>query len=467
MSKVEASNSPAEASPVFVEVVVPWLFGLICVVGLVGNALVVVVVACNPQMRSTTNMLIINLAIADLLFIVFCVPFTAIDYSIGYWPFGDVWCRTVQYFINVCALASIYTLVLMSVDRYLAVVHPITSMQLRVEHNSLIACALLWVIIVIACIPVAFIHGTNPAGVNTREVFCTYDFDRYNHNVYQIVFSLTSFFAPLVVIFVLYMLMLNRLWLRARSSAESVRSRRRVTRLVVVVVLTFAVCWAPIQVILFLKSMQMIDVASDMTLLVLQVCAQILAYTNSCLNPILYAFLSENFRKAFRKLILCGAREAPLGQLGGHQHSVNTHTHNHHPRESTVVTTANRHKKGSGTTTLTARNGQLISDILLSQPCAVSEPLLQSPSQRESQLPQPSVEAMASDDGGIGCGSASTTTAITNMTTTTFVAGTDGSPIAAGVGAANVGVVQAFRARVAPKGEIITVICHRPQDELV
>lgn len=83
VSKVEASNSPAEASPVFVEVVVPWLFGLICVVGLVGNALVVVVVACNPQMRSTTNMLIINLAIADLLFIVFCVPFTAIDYSIG------------------------------------------------------------------------------------------------------------------------------------------------------------------------------------------------------------------------------------------------------------------------------------------------------------------------------------------------------------------------------------------------
>ncbi|OQR73887.1 allatostatin-A receptor-like [Tropilaelaps mercedesae] len=80
---VDGSNTSADASPIFVEVVVPWLFGLICVVGLVGNALVVLVVACNPQMRSTTNMLIINLAIADLLFIVFCVPFTAIDYSVG------------------------------------------------------------------------------------------------------------------------------------------------------------------------------------------------------------------------------------------------------------------------------------------------------------------------------------------------------------------------------------------------
>ena len=73
----------AGIAPVFVEIVVPWLFGVIAVVGLVGNALVVLVVSCNPQMRSTTNILIINLAIADLLFIVFCVPFTATDYGIG------------------------------------------------------------------------------------------------------------------------------------------------------------------------------------------------------------------------------------------------------------------------------------------------------------------------------------------------------------------------------------------------
>ncbi|XP_028968737.1 allatostatin-A receptor-like [Galendromus occidentalis] len=304
-------------------------------------------------MRSTTNILIINLAIADLLFIVFCVPFTATDYGIGFWPFGDVWCRTVQYFINVCAYASIYTLVLMSIDRYLAVVHPITSMQLRVERNSLIACAALWVIILIICLPVAFIHGTNEVR-NPSEVYCTFDMDNYDHNLYQVVFSLTSFFAPLTVIFVLYVLMLNRLWLRARSSAESVRSRRRVTRLVVVVVVTFAVCWAPIQVILFLKSMQMINVASNMILLILQICSQILAYTNSCLNPILYAFLSENFRKAFRKLILCGAREAPIGpQHHGNQHCVN-------PRGS-MVTTTNGHK--NGTTTL-ATHSQIISDIL-------------------------------------------------------------------------------------------------------
>ena len=87
------------------------------------------VVAANQQMRSTTNLLIINLAVADLLFIVFCVPFTATDYVLPFWPFGDIWCKIVQYLIVVTAYASVYTLVLMSLDRFLAVVHPITSMS--------------------------------------------------------------------------------------------------------------------------------------------------------------------------------------------------------------------------------------------------------------------------------------------------------------------------------------------------
>lgn len=84
-----------------ISIIVPILFGIIVVVGLFGNALVVIVIACNPQMRNTTNLLIINLAIADLLFIVLCVPFTAWDYAFPYWPFGDIWCRCVQYLILV------------------------------------------------------------------------------------------------------------------------------------------------------------------------------------------------------------------------------------------------------------------------------------------------------------------------------------------------------------------------------
>lgn len=101
-----------------VVVVVPLFFGIIGILGLVGNSLVVVVVAANPGMRSTTNILIINLAVADLLFVIFCIPFTATDFVPPYWIFGKIWCKIVQYLIIVTAYASVYTLVLMSLDRW-------------------------------------------------------------------------------------------------------------------------------------------------------------------------------------------------------------------------------------------------------------------------------------------------------------------------------------------------------------
>lgn len=70
---------------------VSWCFGLIGVIGFGGNILVILVVLLNSQMRSTTNILILNLATADLLFVVFCIPFTAADYVVRIWPFGELW----------------------------------------------------------------------------------------------------------------------------------------------------------------------------------------------------------------------------------------------------------------------------------------------------------------------------------------------------------------------------------------
>lgn len=168
-------------------IVVPIFFGLIVVVGLIGNSLVVLVVALNQQMRSTTNLLIINLAVADLLFIIFCVPFTATDYVLPSWPFGEVWCKIVQYLIVVTAYASVYTLVLMSVDRFLAVVHPIYSMNCRTQVNALIAIAVLWVVIPTACVPVFLSNGEVVSVHDGKEyVSCMFLQEHYNYFAYQV-----------------------------------------------------------------------------------------------------------------------------------------------------------------------------------------------------------------------------------------------------------------------------------------
>uniref|UniRef100_A0A182KBS8 G-protein coupled receptors family 1 profile domain-containing protein n=1 Tax=Anopheles christyi TaxID=43041 RepID=A0A182KBS8_9DIPT len=79
--------------------------------------------------------------------------------------------------------------------------------------------------------------------------------------------------------------------------------------MVVVVVLVFAFCWCPIQVILLLKSLKLYGLTHAS--IIFQIVSHVLAYTNSCINPVLYAFLSDNFRKAFRKVVWCGKPPAP------------------------------------------------------------------------------------------------------------------------------------------------------------
>ncbi|XP_031788172.1 allatostatin-A receptor isoform X1 [Nasonia vitripennis] len=331
-----------------VQVVVPIFFGLIGILGLLGNSLVVIVVAANPGMRSTTNILIINLAVADLLFVLFCIPFTATDFVLPYWPFGNAWCKVVQYLIIVTACASVYTLVLMSLDRYLAVVHPIASMSVRTESHAFIAIWIVWIVILTSSIPVLIIHGEwdenqmlnrseacalhlgiveqhrqqlqqheskneEPPLELTPQIACRILPDA-NWPLFQVSFFLASYVVPLTLICGLYVCMLLRLWKGARVSAESRRGRKRVTRLVLVVVGVFAVSWCPIQVILVIKSLDMYPLSS--ATIALQIASHVLAYTNSCVNPILYAFLSDNFRKAFRKIIYCRSRQDQHNRLG-------------------------------------------------------------------------------------------------------------------------------------------------------
>ncbi|KAL4240628.1 Galanin-like G-protein coupled receptor npr-9 [Mactra antiquata] len=137
----------------YIRIAIPIIFGLFVALGLVGNLLVIVVILINQQMRSTTNLLILNLAFADLCFIVFCVPFTATAYAIPQWQFGEAWCKIHQYLIYVCAYASVYTLVIMSLDRYLAVVHPIQSMSVRNQQNTMKILIVMWTVILIVHIP--------------------------------------------------------------------------------------------------------------------------------------------------------------------------------------------------------------------------------------------------------------------------------------------------------------------------
>ena len=125
----------------------------------------------------------------------------------------------------------------------------------------------------------------------------------WNYHAYQIAFFVTSYVIPLLLICGLYVCMLMRLWrgvapgMGGRVAADS-RRKKRVSRMVIIVVVIFAVCWCPIQLVLVLKSLEMYKI-TPLTVMI-QITSHVLAYMNSCVNPILYAFLSDNFRKVMQ-----------------------------------------------------------------------------------------------------------------------------------------------------------------------
>lgn len=181
-------------------------------------------------------------------------------------------------------------------------VYPVS--RIRSERNTILSIIFLWVIVIVTNSPVFIIHGTVSYSNNKGEnlTSCTFNENSKIRVIYHMTFFVSSYLLPLVFISILYCMMLLRLWKTSNisQSLESKRGKKRITRLVLIIVATFAALWFPIQIILLLKSKEMYTI-SHLTV-ALQISAHILAYASSCVNPLLYAFLSENFRKSFRKV---------------------------------------------------------------------------------------------------------------------------------------------------------------------
>lgn len=292
-----------------VPILVPILFSIIIITGFIGNLLVVGVVALNKNMMNTTNLLILNLAISDILFIVFCVPSTAVDYALtSAWPFGDVWCRLSQFLIPATAFVSIYTLVLMALDRFLAVVFPVASITVRTIGYCRLAILLAWVLSLGLSSPAIFLHGIlpDPTPEDEHQVVCRFSGGEPAYVAFQASFFVLSYSLPLALIVALYSVMLHTLWNKtggAGVSKDALRNKRRVVKLVTIVTVMFALSWLPIQLILLLKSLKLYNVT--LFNIAVQIGSHVLAYSNSCINPFLYAFLSPPFKTGFLNLIPC------------------------------------------------------------------------------------------------------------------------------------------------------------------
>ncbi|XP_050982614.1 mu-type opioid receptor isoform X2 [Labeo rohita] len=147
------------STPVIVAIIITALYSIVCVVGLLGNVLVMYVIIRYTKMKTATNIYIFNLALADAL-ATSTLPFQSVNYLMGTWPFGDVLCKIVMSIDYYNMFTSIFTLTTMSVDRYIAVCHPVKALDFRTPRNAKIVNVCNWILSSAIGLPVMVMAST-------------------------------------------------------------------------------------------------------------------------------------------------------------------------------------------------------------------------------------------------------------------------------------------------------------------
>ncbi|XP_038045024.1 G-protein coupled receptor 54-like [Patiria miniata] len=311
---------------------VPFIIGVITLVGLVGNSIVVYVIVCQGHLKTVTNYYIVNLAITDIFYLVFCAPFTASLYATTSWLFGQFMCKFVFYMMQVTAQATCATLTAMSIDRYYAITDPLKSLKTRTPRVAIVVSVVIWTGSALLAIPVAvYFNDVEFADGNETYQFCraTWPYPIF-YPGYAVYCFVMLYVIPLSIIAVCYTIVLNRLWKTVAPTEEShapvhlriLMQKRRVTRMILAVVLAFAACWIGVHVMSLWRGIDPDNFPkTNMVVFVYQVFAHLLSYLNSCVNPFVYAFMGGNFRKQmvrafpFMKGKKNSATDGPSGSL--------------------------------------------------------------------------------------------------------------------------------------------------------
>ncbi|KAJ8024564.1 G-protein coupled receptor 54 [Holothuria leucospilota] len=295
------------------------VFGLMTVIGVTGNSLVIYVIVKHGHMKTATNLYIVSLAITDISFLICCAPFTATTFYSHLWLFGRILCKFVFMMMQVAATATCLTLAAMSVDRYRAIVRPLQSLRSRTIQVALGVnigiwtdfCHFLFTVSFVTSIPAAFYFDLD--GNVCVEVWPSLK------AAYGLYMAFALYVFPLTVISACYALMLNKLWRMVLpgdvlngQNQQHLQQKRRTTRMVMVVVVTFAVCWLPVYVFNLWYRLNEKRFPVNNGMYIFRVVSHILSYGNSCCNPFIYAFMGENFRKHFKKAFpRCFAKNRP------------------------------------------------------------------------------------------------------------------------------------------------------------
>lgn len=279
------------------------LYAVIFIISTTGNSLVCFVILRKRSMKSIVNYLILNLAIADLIFTCICIPFDIPVQQMDYvWPYGAFMCKIIYPLQTQTLFASVYTLVALSLTRYWAVVHPLKR-QLTIERVKWVIL-IIWVISFLPVTPYVAMLRLNGTSFTCEEQWK----DTTCRKVYTLSLFFLQYILPLAVIscaHVAIAMELQRRTTRDKNFMRSIhiREARKVSRMLITVTVLFAACVLPNNILWLWLDFGAADKHFVYFSEFLSF-GNIIVFSNSALNPICYTMMSDAYKKEIKIVLL-------------------------------------------------------------------------------------------------------------------------------------------------------------------
>lgn len=297
------------------------VYFIVIFISLFGNSVLIHIIRTRHFLKTGTNYLILNQACADLV-ITMTIMLNMLGDSLfeRKWFNGDLGLATCRIYVVLNFLApfcSIWSLAAIAIDRYFAVTQPL-KMSVISRHIKPITFVLwLWSFLLsLGMVSMAQLKPESSDGY-----VCIIDFSNVKLTVVNIIslcIIFLNFFVPLVLMTVLYSIVSWRLWSREvpgdevnrdnRRRREAMKTAKKVTRMMIAVVVFFLLCWFPFHVFVIFDSIHRLELPyAALKFIVL------LANAYSAINPLIYLSINSKFRKefviimgkCFRRLRLC------------------------------------------------------------------------------------------------------------------------------------------------------------------
>ncbi|EHA98652.1 C-C chemokine receptor type 5 [Heterocephalus glaber] len=273
--------------------ILPPLYTLVVVSGLVGNSLVVLVLITCKRLKSMTDIFLLNLAASDLLFLL-TLPFWAHYAAASQWAFGGAVCKLLTGLYQVGYFAGIFFILLLTVDRYLAIVHAVFALKARTVTFGAVISGATGLVAVFASLP-GIIFATSQKEAFHYTCSPHYSTEQYYFwkNFQALKMVILGLVLPLLVMVVCYSGILRTL-LRCRNE----RRRHKAVRLIFAIMIVYFLFWAPHNLVTLLsKPVNLNNCNSSNRLDQAMQVTETLGMTHCCVNPIIYAFVGEKFRR--------------------------------------------------------------------------------------------------------------------------------------------------------------------------